>query len=109
MTWKQLTIYIGESDIWHHQPLYMALIEQARARGLAGATASRAISGFGKHSIVRTTRLLDLSSDLPIIVTIIDREEALAEFLPLVKEMVKDGLITLQTVEILHHAPQQQS
>lgn len=109
MTWKQLTIYIGESDIWHHKPLYMALIEEARARGLAGATALRAISGFGKHSIVRTTRLLDLSSDLPIIVTIIDREEALAEFLPLVKEMVKDGLVTLQTVEILHHAPQQQS
>ncbi len=106
MTWKQLTVYIGESDLWHHQPLYTALVELARARGLAGATASRAIAGFGTHSTIHTTQLLDLSSPLPIIVTVIDREEAIAEFLPLVQEMVKDGLVTLQTVEILHHTRQ---
>ncbi|WP_017718472.1 DUF190 domain-containing protein [Kamptonema formosum] len=99
--WKQLTVYIDESDRWHHQPLYTALIEKARERGLAGATASRAIAGFGKHSTVHATHLLDLSSDLPVVVTVIDREEALVEFLPAVKEMVKEGLVTLQTVEVL--------
>ncbi len=99
--WKQLTIYIGESDHWHHQPLYTALIEKARERGLAGATASRAIAGFGKHSTVHTTHLLDLSSDLPVVVTVIDRESALVEFLSVVKEMVKEGLVTMQTVEVL--------
>ena len=104
-TWKQLTIYIGESDHWHNQPLHIALIETARKRGLAGATVTRAIEGYGKHSIIHTTHLLELSSDLPIVVTIIDREEVLNEFLPLVKEMVNDGLVTMQTVEILHHVP----
>ncbi len=104
-TWKQLTIYIGESDRWHNQPLHIALLETARKRGLAGVTVTRAIEGYGKHSIVHTTRLLELSSDLPIVVTIIDREEALNNFLPVVKEMVKDGLVTMQTVEIMHHAP----
>lgn len=105
MTWQQLTIYIGESDHWHHQPLYTALIEIARQRGIAGATATRAIAGYGKHSTIHTTQLWELSSDLPIVVTIIDREEAIADFLPLVREMVKDGLVTLQPVRIIHHAP----
>ncbi|GET36214.1 DUF190 domain-containing protein [Microseira wollei] len=105
MIWQQLTIYIGESDRWHHQPLYTALIELARKQGLPGATATRAIAGFGKHSTIHTTHLLELSSDLPVVVTIIDRGEAISQFLPLVREMVKDGLVTLHTVEVLHHAP----
>ncbi len=108
-TWKQLTIYIGESDHWHNQPLHIALIEIARKRGLAGATVTRAIEGYGKHSTIHTTHILDLSSDLPIVVTIIDQEEVLADFLPVVKEMVKDGLVTMQTVEILHHGPKSES
>ncbi|PMB50364.1 hypothetical protein CEN40_02125 [Fischerella thermalis CCMEE 5205] len=103
--WQQLTIYIGESDHWHHQPLYMALVELALKQGLAGATATRAIAGFGKHSTIHTTKILELSSDLPILVTIIDREEAIATFLPQVQEMVIDGLVTLYPVEIVHHVP----
>lgn len=103
--WKQLTIYIGESDHWHYQPLYLAIIEAARQRGLAGATVTRAIAGYGKHSTIHTTQLWELSSDLPIVVTIIDAEEAIADFIPVVQEMVKDGLVTLQPVEIIHHAP----
>lgn len=101
-TWKQLTIYIGESDRWEKQPLHIALVELARQRGLAGATVTRAIEGYGKHSTIHTTHLLELSCNLPIVVTIIDDEEALNEFLPIVKEMVKEGMVTLQTVEILH-------
>ncbi|MEA5567888.1 DUF190 domain-containing protein [Anabaena sp. UHCC 0399] len=103
--WKQLTIYIGESNHWHHQPLYMAIIETARQRGLAGATVTRAIAGYGKNSTIHTTQLWELSADLPIVVTIIDSEKAIADFIPLVQEMVKDGLVALQTVEIIHHAP----
>lgn len=100
--WKQLTIYIVESDHWHHQPLYVALIETARKQGLAGATVTRANAGFGKNRTIRTTRILALSADLPIVVTIIDREEVMTQFLPTVQAMVKSGLVTLQTVEILH-------
>jgi PII-like signaling protein len=99
--WKQLTIYLVESDRWHRQPLYLALIEKARERGLAGATVTRAIAGFGNERAIRTSRVLALSADLPIVVTIIDREDAIAQFLPTVRTMVKSGLISLQTVEVL--------
>lgn len=85
--------------------MHIALIETARKLGIAGVTVTQAIAGYGKHSTIRTTHLLELSSDLPIVVTILDREEVIANFLPLIKEMVKDGLVTLHTVEILHHAP----
>lgn len=105
MMWQQLTIYIGESDRWHNEPLYIALIELARQQGLAGATAMRAMAGYAKHITIQTTHFLDLSSNLPVVVSIIDREEAICEFLPLVREMVKDGLITLQPLEVLHQAP----
>ena len=104
-TWKQLDIYIGECDRWHNQPLHIALVETARKRGIAGATVTRAIEGYGRHSTIHTTHLLELSSDLPIVVTLIDREEVLTDFLPTLEEMVKDGLVTMHTVEILHHAP----
>lgn len=100
--WKQLTIYIGESDHWHNQPLHIALIELARRRGMAGATATRGIEGFGKNATIHTTNLLALSSDLPIVVTIIDQEDAIAEILPSVQEMVKQGLITLKPVEVFN-------
>jgi PII-like signaling protein len=101
-TWKQLTIYLSESDHWQHQPLYTALIEIAKQHGIAGATATRAIAGYGKHSKIHTTQLWDLASDLPIVVTIIDQEEVITEFIPIVQAMVKDGLITLHGLEILH-------
>jgi uncharacterized protein len=103
--WKQLTIYIGKSDRWYHKPLYTALIGLARKRGIAGATVTQAIAGFGKQTTCQPCQLWDLSSDVPIVVTMIDREEALAELLPQVKEMVRDGLVTIQNVEVVHHAP----
>lgn len=98
--WKQLTIYVDEAAHWHHQPVYIAVIELARKRGLAGATATRAIEGYSKNSGIRTTNLLALSADLPMVVTLIDSAEAIAEFLPIVQEMVGKGLVTLQTVEL---------
>ncbi|KAF3887311.1 MULTISPECIES: DUF190 domain-containing protein [Nostocales] len=103
--WKQLTIYIGKSDRWYGQPLYTALVGLARKRGIVGATVTQAITGFGKQTSCQTCELWELSSDIPIVVTMIDREDALDEILPYIKEMVRDGLVTLQNVEVMHHAP----
>lgn len=105
MIWKQLTIYIGKSDRWYHQPLYAALVGLARKRGITGATVTQAIAGFGKQTSCQTCELWELSADIPVVVTMIDQEDALSEILPYVKDMVRDGLVTLQDVEVLHHAP----
>ncbi|MEG4810077.1 DUF190 domain-containing protein [Microcoleus sp. F8-D3] len=101
-SWKQLTIYISKSDCWHHQPLHQALLGIARRQGLTGITVMRAIFGYGKHGIFRTTNQLDSSSEssyLPLVVTVIDSESASAEFFSLVKEMVKDKFVTCQPIE----------
>ncbi len=99
--WQQLNIYINETDSWHHQPLYTALMETARDRFLAGVTVTRASAGFGESRRIRTTNIMAVSADLPLVVTVIDREDAIASFLPIVRSMVKSGLICLQTVEVL--------
>jgi len=104
-TWEQLTIYIGESDQWHGKPLYMALVERARQQGIAGATVIRGVAGFGNHSRIHTTQMFELSSDLPMMMIVIDNSQAIAAFLPIVQEMVKEGLITRAPVNIVHHVP----
>jgi PII-like signaling protein len=104
-TWEQITIYVGESDQWHGKPLYMALVEQARQQGIVGATVTRGVVGFGNHSKIHTTQLFELSSDLPMVVTMIDNPQAIAAFLPIVKEMVKEGLVISQSVTLVHHLP----
>lgn len=106
-TWEQLTIYVGESDLWHGKPVYLALVEAARQQSLAGATATRGIAGFGErqHHRIHTGQILELSSDLPIVITVIDRTEAIANFLPVVRDMVKNGLVTQQSATFVHHAP----
>ena len=100
--WQQLTIYIGKSEHWQGQPLYLALVEQAKRYQLVGAMVTRGIAGFGKHSRIHTTRLFELSSDLPMVVTIFDQAETIAAFLPLVQTMVHEGLVTQETVTIVH-------
>ncbi len=108
-TLEQLTIYIDESDHWHGKPVYTALVEEARKMGIAGATVVRGIAGFGvRHNRqIHTANILELSSELPMVVTIIDRAEAIATFLPLVKEIVTVGLVIQETVNVVHHAPSQ--
>lgn len=98
---KRLRIYVGESDKWHHQPLYQAILERAKERGLAGGTVLRGVAGFGAHSRIHTSNLLDLSSDLPILVEIVDRTDRIVGFLPLLDEMVREGLVTLEEVEVI--------
>jgi PII-like signaling protein len=99
----RLTIYIGESDTWHHKPLYTELVHRAHAGGLAGASVFRGIEGFGSSSKVHTSRLLSLSEDLPVAVVIIDTADRITAFLPEVDEIVGEGLVTLDEVTVMVH------
>ncbi len=105
-TWEQLTIYIDESDQWHGKPLFMALVEAARKQGLSGATVIRGVEGYGMrhHHQIHTARIMELA-DLPVVITVIDTAEAIAQFLPTLQEMVAVGLITQETIHVVHHAP----
>ncbi|MGA8759171.1 MAG: DUF190 domain-containing protein [Stellaceae bacterium] len=102
-----LRIFIGESDRFDHHPLYEAIVLKAREHGLAGATVLRSPMGFGHSSRVHTANILRLSADLPIVVEIVDSEEAVNRFLPMLQGMVKGGLITLEDVRILHYGADQ--
>jgi PII-like signaling protein len=104
---KLLRIFIGEADRWHGRPLYEAIIEEARKRGLAGATAWKGSMGFGKHSRLHTAKILRLSEDLPVIIEIVDAPEKIDAFLPDLDQMVTEGLITVERAEvILYRGPQ---
>jgi uncharacterized protein len=96
-----LRIFIGESDKWEGKPLYEALIFKAREMGLAGATMLRGLMGYGAASRVHTAKILRLSEDLPVIVEIVDSPERIASFLPTIDEMVQEGLVTLERVQII--------
>ena len=98
-----LRILIGESDRWHHQPLYEALVFKARELGLAGATVLRSPMGFGASSRVHTAKILQLSTDLPVIIEIVDTEEKLAGFLPALEEMMGGGLVTMEKIQVIHY------
>lgn len=100
---KILRIFIGESDRWHHQPLYEAIVMKARELGLAGATVLRGTMGFGASSRVHTAKILRLSGDLPIVIEIVDTEEKINLLLPLLEEMVLDGLVTLEEVRVVKY------
>ncbi|MBI1884551.1 MAG: DUF190 domain-containing protein [Chlamydiae bacterium] len=103
---KLLRIFIGEQDVWQGQPLYEAIVHLAKREGMAGATAIKGFMGFGCKSHLHTTKLLRLSEDLPIIIELVDSEEKISKFLPHLDEMVKEGLITLEKVNvILYRAP----
>jgi PII-like signaling protein len=94
-------IFIGESDRWEGRPLYEAIVRAAREQGLAGATATRGIEGFGANSRIHTVKILRLSEDLPIVVEIADRADRIAQFMPTVDRMVGEGMVTLEKVNIV--------
>jgi uncharacterized protein len=96
-----LRIFIGESDHYQGKPLYEVIVLEARKRGMAGATVLRGIMGFGADSRVHTAKILRLSEDLPIIVEIVDNPERIAEFLPELDKMIKEGLITLERARVI--------
>jgi hypothetical protein len=102
---KLLRIFVGESDRWEGKPLYEAIVRRVREEGLAGATVLRGIEGFGAHSRIHTSRILRLSEDLPIVIEIVDRVERIDAILPILDEMIGEGLITIERVQILGYRP----
>ena len=100
---KLLRVFIGESDRWHHQPLFEAIVLKARELGLAGATVLRGPMGFGANSHLHTAKILRLSTDLPMVIEIVDTEEKINLLLPHLDEMVKEGLVTLEDVRVLKY------
>jgi CBS domain-containing protein len=101
----RVTIYIGESDRHQGKSLYMALLHFLKQEGAAGATVGRGLAGFGAHSRIRTATLVDLSSDLPIRVEWVDQPELVERLLPQIRQMVNDGLITVEPVDVVQYAP----
>jgi len=100
---KLLRIFIGESDRWHGKPLYQAIVERVRAEGLAGATVVRGIEGFGADSRLHTSRILRLSEDLPVVIEIVDTPEQIDRVVPILDEMVGEGMLTLERVQIVSY------
>lgn len=99
-------VFVGESDRWQRRPLAAALVERLRSAGFAGATVLHGVAGFGAHSVVHTANLLRLSEDLPVVVEIVDTEERVREqLLPLLDEMITEGLVTTEKVRVLKYAP----
>lgn len=96
-----LRLFFGEEDKYEGKPLYRYILELCKKRGIAGATVLRGILGYGKSSVVHGESLFRLSSDLPIVVEIIDCEEKIQEVLPEIAKLVKDGLITLEKVKVI--------
>ena len=99
-----MRIFIGESDRWHRQPLYEALVERLRQEGFAGATVIKGAMGFGAHSITHTDRILRLSADLPVVVEVVERPEKIEAFLPQLDNMLQGGMITLERVRVIRYA-----
>jgi uncharacterized protein len=98
-----LRIFIGESDRYQHRPLYEAIVLKARELELAGATVLRGPMGFGKSGHLHTAKILRLSMDLPIVIEIVDREEKINAFLPVLDEMIGGGLVTLERAKVIRY------
>jgi PII-like signaling protein len=104
---KLLRIFVGESDLINHAPVYEKIVLEARKAGLAGATVTKGISGFGASSRIHTTKLLRLSEDLPLVIEIVDEEKKIEEFIPVLNRIFDDansgGMITMERVNIIKY------
>ena len=104
-----LRIFIGEDDKAEGRPLYQLLVEKAREHGMAGATVLRGFLGFGGSSRVHTAKILRLSEDLPVIVEIVDTEERIQGFLPLLDELITEGLVTMEKAKVITYRSREQT
>jgi uncharacterized protein len=104
---KLLRIFIGESDKHGRKPLYQAIVEMLREEGMAGATVLRGVEGFGANSHLHTARILRLSEDLPIVIEVADTAEKIEAIMPKLDEMVTDGMVTLERVEVVTYRAQE--
>ncbi len=98
-----LRIFIGESDKWHGRPLYEAIVLKARELHLAGATVLRGPMGFGANSRLHTAKIMRLSEDLPMVIEIVDSKEKIDELMPHIDQMVLEGLVTLERVQVIKY------
>ncbi len=103
---KMLRVHVGEDDKWHDRPLYQAIVEKCRELDMAGATVYRALEGYGASTRIRKSHLVALSSDQPVMISIIDTEENLKRLLPALDEMVGEGLIAMSDVEVIKYVHQ---
>jgi PII-like signaling protein len=94
----RVMVFIDDDDVWHHKPLYTEIVHRAHAAGLAGASVFHGVEGFGASSTVHTTRLLNLSEELPMVIIIIDAPERIRGFLPQLDELIDEGLVTIDEV-----------
>ena len=99
----RLRVYAGESDQWERRPLYEAIVLKARSEGLAGATVFRSPMGFGATSRIHTAKILNLSTDLPVIVEIVDTKPKIEAFLSKLQEMMQGGMVTVEPVKVMHY------
>jgi uncharacterized protein len=98
-----LRLFVGERDRHGHQPLYEAIVTKAREQGLAGATVLRGLLGYGASSVLHTAKLVEISDDLPMVVEIVDTEEKIEKFLPVLDDLMASGLVTLEKVRVLQY------
>jgi len=101
---KRVTIYMGESDRWHHQTLHTAIVEMLRREGCAGATVVKGVEGFGKNSRIHTANVLRLSQDLPVVLTFVDTPERVDAVMPMIDEMVGGGLVVVEDVHVRRYS-----
>lgn len=100
---RRLTVFIGESDRWQGKPLYLAILERLKAEGLAGATVTRGVAGFGAHSRIHTAAILRLSEDLPMVIEVVDERERIERAVEFIAPMVREGLMVVEEVQVVKY------
>ncbi len=100
----RVTIFIGESDTWHHKPLHTAIVEMLRAQGCAGATVVKGVEGFGKNSRIHTANILSLSEDLPVMIVFVDTPQRVDAVMPRIDEMMGGGLVLTEDVRVRRYS-----